>query len=411
MSAPIRFGNIDIITPAPYSLCMGKKDSELWRQYFDFKQVGKEITEKVSDSLGISKKFKTFKWKKEKILKAKKSSSVNFPVHLTIFAAVNAFLMALNFTIGGPYPWFYFALGGWGIGLLSDFQSFLNKRREAKEVEKIESMPDKLFRIFRRLQRSVSNFRHHAMDFFSVNAYVFGINMITSRNFLWFLFVTGPWAAGLLAHWVAYTARKKILKAELKAVGIDIKQLRRTSISLKDITSDNYQNLYTKAVELKDTILKEIQADKNLKMQWGEMEPALNKYTAQIKDLMIKSSELDKILATCSLLDLEQELSELKEKQAQAETTVLKNEYRRSIAQFEKHRKSIIDIVNQKELITVRLSSSIALLNQMKLDTVRMKHAQNIGENYSFKELQQKTDEIQEYLVHFQDEMDKLEQT
>jgi len=410
-SAPIQFGNIDIITPAPYSLSMGKKDSELWRQYKDFKKAGKEMAEKVSDSFGLSKKSNTFKWIKEKIIRAKKKSSVNFPVHLTAFVAVNAFLMALNFTIAGPYPWFYFALGGWGIGLLSHLRSFLNKRREAKEVEKIESMPDKLFRVFRRMQKSISRFRHHATAFFSVNAYVFGINMITSSSFLWVFFVTGPWAAGLLAHWVAYTARKKILKAELKAVGIDIKQLRRTGISLKDIASDNYQNLYTKAVELKDTILKEIQADKNLKMQWGELEPALNKYTAQIKDLMHKSSELDKILATCSLLDLEQELSELKEKQTQAETTVLKNEYRRSIAQFEKHRKSIIDIVNQKELITLRLSSSIALLNQMKLDTVRMKHAQNIGENYSFKELQQKTDEIQEYLVHFQDEMDKLEQT
>ena len=98
------------------------------------------------------------------------------------------------------------------------------------------------------------------------------------------------------------------------------------------------------------------------------------------------------------------------EKQTHAEGAALKNEYKRSIAQFEKHRKSIIDIVNQKELFTIRLSSAIALLNQIKLDTARMKHAQNISENYSFQELQQKTDEIQEYLVHFQDEMDKLEQ-
>lgn len=390
---------------------MPKKDRELWRQYKDFKKAGRDIAEKVSDSLGISKKSKTFEWKKEKIIKAKKKSSVNFPVHLTAFAMVNAFLMALNFTIAGPYPWFYFALGGWGIGLLSHLQSLLNKRREAKEVEKIESMPDKLFRVFRGLQRSISRFRHHAMAFLSVNAYVFGINMITSRSFLWFLIVIGIWAPGLLAHWVAYTARKRILKSELKALGVDMKDLRRAGISIKDSASDNYQNLYAKAVELKESILKEIKEDKNLKMQWGEMEPALNKYTEQIKDLMHKSRELDKILSTCSLLDIEQELSDLKEKQAHAQSAVLKNEYKRSITQFEKHRKSIIDIVNQKEIISVRLSSAIALLNQIKLDTVRMKHAQNINDNYSFKELQQKTDEIQEYLVHFQDEMDKLEQT
>ena len=46
---------------------MGKKDSELWRQYQDFKKAGKDIKEKVSDSLGISKKSKTFKWIKERV--------------------------------------------------------------------------------------------------------------------------------------------------------------------------------------------------------------------------------------------------------------------------------------------------------------------------------------------------------
>ena len=68
---------IDINMPAPYSQNMGKKDSELWRQFKDFKEAGKEIAEKVSDSLGMSKKSKTFKWKKDRILRAKKRSSVN----------------------------------------------------------------------------------------------------------------------------------------------------------------------------------------------------------------------------------------------------------------------------------------------------------------------------------------------
>jgi hypothetical protein len=201
-----------------------------------------------------------------------------------------------------------------------------------------------------------------------------------------------------------------MLRAELKAVGIDIKRIKRAGVTLKDMATENYGNLYARAVSIKEEILKEIQSDKNLKMQWGELEPTLNKYIDQIKDLMQKSTELDKLLSSSSLLDIEQELAGLKEKQTKTENAVLRNEYERSITQFEKHKKSIIDIVNRKEIISVRLSSSIALLNQIKLDTMRMKHAHAAGDNYSFKELQHKTDEIQEYLDNFQDEMDKLEQ-
>jgi hypothetical protein len=394
----------------PIVFPMDKKDSEVWRQFQDLKHVGREIGEKISSKLDMISERKGFKWKKERIIRSKNRSSINFPVHLTVFAAVNAFLMILNFTIAGPYPWFYFALGGWGIGLLSHFQSLLNKRREAKEVEKIENMPDKLFRIFRRLQRSISRFRHHAMAYFAVNAYICGINLLTSPHFLWCLFSIGPWFAGLLSHWVAYTARKKILKDELKALGIDLRELKRHGLALPLHKSNDYQNLYAKAVALKDTILKEIKADQSLKSQWGEMEPVLNKFTEQINDLMHKSAELDKILATCSLLDIEQELSELKEKHARADSIALKKEYERSIAQFERHRKSILDIFNQKEILNVRLSAAIALLNQIQLDMVRMKHVHDFGEHYSFKELKNKTEEIQEYLSHFQEEMDKLEQ-
>jgi hypothetical protein len=394
----------------PIVYAMGENERELRRQFRDLSRAGREAADTVSDALGLSKRSKSFAWIKEKTIRSAKNASVKFPVHLTIFVVINAFLIALNLTVGGPYPWFYFALGGWGIGLLSDLQHVLNKRREAAELEKIESMPDKLFRVFRRLQRSVSSFRNHAMAFFATNAYVFGINMLTSPGFLWFLFVLGPWSAGLLAHWVSYTARKRMLRAELKAVGIDIKRIKRAGVTLKDMATENYGNLYARAVAIKEEILKEIQSDKNLKMQWGELEPTLNKYIDQIKDLMQKSTELDRLLSSSSLLDIEQELAGLKEKQTKTENAVLRNEYERSITQFEKHKKSIIDIVNRKEIISVRLSSSIALLNQIKLDTMRMKHAHAAGDNYSFKELQHKTDEIQEYLDNFQDEMDKLEQ-
>ena len=45
-----------------------------------------------------------------------------FYSHLTTYVIVNAFLVLLWwFVSGGGYPWFLWVLGGWGIGLLSNF--------------------------------------------------------------------------------------------------------------------------------------------------------------------------------------------------------------------------------------------------------------------------------------------------
>lgn len=43
----------------------------------------------------------------------------SFLVHLAVFLAVNAMLVGVWALAGGGYPWFLFALMGWGIGLVA----------------------------------------------------------------------------------------------------------------------------------------------------------------------------------------------------------------------------------------------------------------------------------------------------
>ena len=42
-----------------------------------------------------------------------------FYVHLAVFAAVQAALVGIWALAGGGYPWFLFALLGWGIGVVA----------------------------------------------------------------------------------------------------------------------------------------------------------------------------------------------------------------------------------------------------------------------------------------------------
>ena len=100
--------------------------------------------------------------------------------------------------------------------------------------------------------------------------------------------------------------------------------------------------------------------------------------------------------------------NEMQEKYDKAESSFLKNEYKRSIVQHEKHKKSLVELLNHKEVINLRLNSSLNLLKQLKLDTVRIKTISDINEPFAVKELNQKTEELSQYLEDFQEGINHL---
>lgn len=64
---------------------------------------------------------------------------VGFYTHFTIYIAVNALLIAIWWATGGPgvFPWFIFALFGWGIGIAAHYiESFKGRAYEERLAEK-----------------------------------------------------------------------------------------------------------------------------------------------------------------------------------------------------------------------------------------------------------------------------------
>lgn len=51
-------------------------------------------------------------------IKAEKARA-GFYIHLTVYLAINALLMGINFATSPEHFWFYWPLLGWGIGLLA----------------------------------------------------------------------------------------------------------------------------------------------------------------------------------------------------------------------------------------------------------------------------------------------------
>jgi hypothetical protein len=69
-----------------------------------------------------------------------------FFIHLAVYVVINLMLILLwKFAAGGGYPWFFWSLGGWAIGLVFHFlsvfvfskQSGWERREIEKEMEKI----------------------------------------------------------------------------------------------------------------------------------------------------------------------------------------------------------------------------------------------------------------------------------
>ncbi len=79
----------------------------------------------------------------KKRVKAKR----DFYTHLVVYVVINAILVILWWAVtGAGYPWFLWALGGWGVGLLFNFLGVFvldkdtawEKRQIEKEIEKMK---------------------------------------------------------------------------------------------------------------------------------------------------------------------------------------------------------------------------------------------------------------------------------
>ncbi|MBN1412655.1 MAG: 2TM domain-containing protein [Spirochaetales bacterium] len=351
-----------------------------------------------------------FQWIKQKILDARDKAMAGFRVHFFVYFVVNVFLAFINIFLTPQHPWVYYVLGGWGIGITANLVDVFNKRKEAKQLEQIDDMSEEQYLLLRKYQHNEQGLKSHLAVYVHVISFLFGINMITSPGFLWSFIVLGGWGIGMFAHWSSYLAAKSQLKRKLKTAGIDITDLKATlaapgRASIAPSDSGPLQ----RAQAMKESILQEIKKDREHKSQWGEMEPLLNKFITQIEDLTRSRDEMDRILNTVSLDEINHELNTLKQKNAATDNVSLTREYERSIAQHENHKKTIEDLLNQREIINVRLKSSLTLLNQMKLDTARIKNLSQIGEPFSLKEIREKTTELSEYIDDVQEEMNNLD--
>jgi hypothetical protein len=351
---------------------------------------------------------------KEKVTRKTEKAGINLRVHSTVYLAVNAFLFFINMTTSGHFPWFYFPLAGWGIGLVAHVRHFLNLHHKKSYLAAIKDCAQEQFKTIKSLLNGIGGFRQHLTAFLAVNGFLLGTNLITSAHYPWFLFPLGGWSIGLLAHWASFSAHRKILISRLQEQGLSWKDLQAIQPfpgSAKNGAMVNgYAEILIQTSEIKDYLLNQLETNKEFRNQFREeVRPLLDKFGKQISELVQHKSEIEEALSAVSEAELLAEMKTLREKQQQSDNPLLKREYENSLIQYEHHLETIDELKNQQELIALRLNSSLTALKQLKLDAARLKSASSLQESYSLKELKNKSQELSSYLKDLKDSYKDLD--
>ncbi|MBN1699625.1 MAG: 2TM domain-containing protein [Spirochaetales bacterium] len=375
------------------------------------KEKNRSFSPEVFDRGKTSPTF--FENLKKKILKKVRGAVTGFSAHAVVFGAANAFLFVLNMLTSAQFPWFYFPLGAWGIGLASHFQYVLNAKKARNQILPLEKLDPEQLVMVRKIQKMEGAFNHHRTAFLAFSAFICGINNITWGGFQWWLIPTAAWGVGFLVHFAVHRARKKYLIEELKEAGIVWEEIKKHRFTPKygDFSPRGGGSGVLKQAEaIKNSLIGQVKTDREMKRHFGgELEQLLSRFIGQIEELLLRDTELDRVLTTVSEEEIGETLASLKTKYENTDAAYLKKEYEKSISQYEHHRKTITELKNQKEMISLRLSSSITALKQIQLDVARMKHMDTIQEPYSLKTLKAKSRELSDYLEALQESYRELD--
>ncbi|MFA6505369.1 MAG: adenylate/guanylate cyclase domain-containing protein [Treponemataceae bacterium] len=385
---------------------------------------------KVSESHFKSKAdtFKDFDSYTQKTRSESLSSKAGFIAHLTAFIAVNGGLMALNAAVSPSFPWALFPFGGWAIGLLEHYASMLRKGERVRELAKMPHMDAERLSLFQQLQKKKDSIWLHLASTISTSAFLAMINLITSPHFLWFLFPAVGMGIGLLSHAGAYAGKKRELeRAIMDSYGLSgswSRAFANMPESMKDAPVDlgPYRTLVEEARAARAAILSLVTPEKGKKGKRGsavsgagvdaDLMPTVDSYVEQVALLAKRTIEVDRIIELIPVDALRADRETLNGKLRDSPGNGLRREYEKSIAELDKQETSYKELKDQREVMELRLKSSVNTIKQMHIDLARLSGMPAGGENASVNVLRDKTLELNRYLGDLRagyEELDALE--
>jgi class 3 adenylate cyclase len=334
---------------------------------------------------------------------AAEREKAGFRGHLISYLAVNGGLFFLwSMVMFGGFPWFLIVALAWGIGLASHFAGVKQKVRETKELDQWPALTREQLRIYRKLVKARNNWNSHLVSNVATSIFLLALNAIVSPAFPWALFPVGFMAIGIFSHLPSFKSKERRLLKRLRDAGARIGHLlrgKKASAEPEPVARSaapgtaGYQ-----AEQVRQRIIAKIEGLPNGSPLGDDFVPVLDNYVEQIQLLDQKNRELDQIMSGIPLASLERDLASLQKERAGTENEKVLAEYDRSIMQIRKQQSSFTELKNEREILRLRLSSSLNQLKQMEIDLARMQSLSSDEEAASLGMLKDKSSELSQYL-------------
>jgi len=190
-------------------------------------------------------------------------------------------------------------------------------------------------------------------------------------------------------------------------------QNRQSQVPAQQMSRDTERNvrMLRTAQQLRDEIYRTIGSEKhkdNYIVQ--DLKPLINKYVEQIQELVERDQKLEKLLSGSTTEKVDHAIAELSRRLTTTTNPELKREYEKAIARHMKHKQSLTELHEQREMIHLRLDSTIMSLKEIKFDLIRMESLETEDQRQSiYQQFEAKTDELSNYLKLLRNDYDDLE--
>ncbi|MCX7027774.1 MAG: hypothetical protein NT061_09890 [Spirochaetes bacterium] len=335
------------------------------------------------------------KYRAELETKARKLKGGIIPSILS-FGIVNAGLWYLYASQAHSFPWAPIVTIFWGSGVLDSILGAIRAGRHSAETEALTNLDAQTTGELKLLNKERDSVGKHFINALSIPAALFFLNPILWPGKTW-PFIVSAILAGFISTMPA-KLKKFLAKAGLPADRKSQAEARkRRDSEPKDLGS--YADVYEEAKTATAAIASSLGlADPE---SLAEMKPQLDAFLDQVLLLSKTANELDVIIGEIPMGALASDKAELLAKARQA-SPALKSEYSGSVAEIEKQEESFKALKEQREIIDLRLRSSVNQLNQLKIDLARARasdqeSAASSGES-AISSLRARSQELSKYI-------------
>jgi class 3 adenylate cyclase len=268
----------------------------------------------------------------------------------------------------------------WAFGVLDAILSTARAGRQAREVDALPDLDQGQLKEIKEIHKARDSLGKHFIKTFTVPAMLALINLFTNPADLWFVLPSAIFAFTFLFHVIHYVTRIPARTSKFFA-GLGIGRTRRGLAEAKarraERTSSldalgDYAEVYRDAQESAAAIERTL-GSANVS-DAAEIKPQMDGYLKQVLLLAKTASELDSIIGEIPMKDLGKDKAALNAKMATA-TAGMRLEYESSIREIEKQEESFKALNEQREVIDLRLRSSVNQLQQLKMELARARAA------------------------------------